>query len=586
MFNLSAFRRASDTLQAIEATQGVIEFDLRGNIVRANDLFLQLMEYRLDEVRGKHHQLFVEPELAASSDYRHFWEALRAGKAQSGEFQRVSKSGRRVWIQATYTPIRRAGRVVRIIKFASDITAQVNQRADMESQMAAIDRAQAVIEFTPDGIIRYANRNFLQLMGYRLEEIRDQHHRMFVSDQEARSQAYADFWAQLRHGHFQTAEYPRLAKDGSTVWIHATYNPILDADGKVVKVIKFASDITAEIIRKQEFELLSLVANETSNSIIISDPQGRVQYVNSGFTTLTGFTLEELRGKKPGDFLQGPGTDMQTVTEIRQHLQNHSPFYSEILNYNKQRDPYWVSLAINPVFNEQRQLTHFISIQANITSSKQHAIEAEKRFSAIGVSNGVAEWSSDGRLIKANSYMLQHLAHSNEAELLACNHNLRNLISSEAFRSLLAGQQFVGEFAVPDVNGKPIQFKGTLCPITDAEGQVRQIVSYGTDEHAQHEAAKVTEHEMGLVQESSRKVADIVGSINSITEKTNLLALNAAIEAARAGEQGRGFAVVADEVRKLAQQSSASAAEIGVLIKESSERIERLGAALYNLRNK
>lgn len=586
MFNLKRLSRTREIVRAIGQTQGMIEFDLQGNILEANAIFLDLMGYTLDEVRGRHHSIFMDSAEAQSPDYRSFWENLRNGQARNGEFRRLDKKGNPVWIQATYTPIQRRGRVIRIIKFASDITEQVNRRADIESQMAAIDHAQAVIEFTPDGTIRTANNNFLTLMGYQLNEVVGQHHRMFVRKEETGTREYADFWQRLRKGEFQTAEYPRITKNGGTVWIHATYNPILDANGQVVKVIKFASDITAEVARKQEFELLSLVANETSNAIIISDPQGYAIYINDGFTELSGYTLDDLAGKKPGELLQGPGTSPETVDEIREHLGNRTPFYNEILNYSKSGQPYWISLAINPIFDAQGQLTHFISIQANITDSKLKALESEKRFAAIGISNGVAEWSSDGRLIKANPYMVEHLGHRNEAELLARGHNLRSLIGVETYNTLMDGEQFVGEFALPNAKDKSTQFKGTLCPITDTEGVIRQIVSYGIDEQAKYEAAKVTEREMGLVQESSRKVADIIGTINNITEKTNLLALNAAIEAARAGEQGRGFAVVADEVRVLAQQSSASAAQINNLLKESSERIERLSASLSNLRQK
>lgn len=585
MFSLSALRRAGDVFHAIDKTQGVIEFDLDGTVLRANQIFLDLMGYQAAEVIGKHHCVFMDPAQAEGQDYRHFWNDLRSGKAQSGSFMRLSKDGRQVWIQATYTPIKRAGRVVRIIKFATDVTDKVNWRADLESQINAIHRAMAVIEFTPQGEITDANSNFLKLMGYRLEELKGQHHRIFVREEEAKSSAYAEFWASLQRGKFQTAEYPRIAKSGRVVWIHATYNPILDGAGNVVKVIKFANDITAEVERKQEFELLSLVADETSNSIIISDPQGRVQYVNTGFTTLTGYSLEEMRGKKPGPILQGKATDSETIEAIRYHLRNKKPFYSEILNYNKAGEPYWISLAINPVFDERGQLSHFISIQANITSTKQRSLNAERRFDAIGVSNGVAEWNTDGRLVQANDYMLQHLGFNQEADLLQKNYNLQQLMGDKVFRQLLDGEQYVGNFVVPNSAGTRMQFKGTLCPITDAEGNISQIVSYGTDEHAQHEAALVTEREMGLVQDSSRKVADIIGTINSITEKTNLLALNAAIEAARAGDQGRGFAVVADEVRKLAQQSASSAAQINSLIKESNERIERLSDSLRNLRN-
>ncbi|AUN94449.1 PAS domain S-box protein [Pseudazoarcus pumilus] len=584
MLKLFRSNSSADIVSAIEQTQGVIEFALDGTILRANGNFLGLMGYTLDEVRGQHHRMFVSPEEANSAEYRNFWSELREGKSQTAEFRRLNKRGEPVWIQATYTPIRRGQRVTRIIKFASDITAQVRARADIESQIAAINRAQAVIEFAPDGTILHANDNFLGLMGYTLAEVQGRKHSLFVSESHARSDEYARFWERLRAGQFQTAEYCRLAKGGREVWIHATYNPILDPEGRVVKVIKFASDITADFERKREFEVLSLVANETDNAIIITDAAGLVQYVNNGFTKLTGYTPEEVRGKKPGPVLQGPATDPDTVARVRHCIQNRQPFYDEILNYDKDGTPYWISMAINPVFGKDGRLEHFISIQANITHTKEMSLEAERRFAAISVSNGVAEFDTDGRIVRANRYMTGRLGFPDERQLLAHTAELKSIVGEQHLHKLLAGEQIITEFAMHDAQGQPRQFKGTFCPIADSEGQIRLVVVYCTDEQTKHEAAQVTDREMGRVQESSRKVADIIGSINEITEKTNLLALNAAIEAARAGESGRGFAVVADEVRKLAQQSSASAQQINQLIAESSERIDRLSQSLRNLR--
>jgi len=583
MFNPFVKSGVLDVLEAIEQTQAVIEFDLQGTIVRANRKFLDLLGYTLEEVRGRPHRMFLSPSQADSPDYHAFWRDLRAGTPQSGEFLRHAKDGRAVWIQATYTPIIRGNKVQRIIKFATDVTAQVLARARLESQIQAINRAQAVIEFGIDGTILDANENFLKLMGYRLDEIRGQKHQIFVPPAQRESKSYAEFWQKLRSGQFQTAEYERVAKNGRSVWIHANYNPILNPAGEVVKVVKFANDITEEVLRNNEFKMLSLVANETDNSIIITDPDGLVQYVNRGFTKLTGYTLDEVRGKKPGPILQGPATSRETVELIKNALRERRPIYNEILNYAKSGEPYWISLAINPVLDANGRLEHFISIQANITSTKELSLESEKRFAAVSVSNGVAEWDISGLLVEGNEYMVRHLGHKSRAELLARKRNLRDILGAEDFSRLLQGEQIARQFAVPDKDGKPVQFSGTLCPITDSVGTIKRIVSYGVDEQAKFEAAQVTDREMRLVQESSSQIANIIGSINTITEKTNLLALNAAIEAARAGESGRGFAVVADEVRKLAQQSAVSATEITQLVKESTERIDRLSTSLSAL---
>lgn len=583
MLNLFRKNRALDVIEAIEQTQAVIEFDLQGKILRANKNFLDLLGYCLEEVRGRPHSMFTTPEYANSQEYRAFWQDLRTGKPQTGEFRRMTKSGAPVWIQATYTPIVRGGRVLRIIKFATDVTAQVLEHARVDSQITAINRSQAIIEFSPDGTILDANENFLKLMGYSLAEIRGEKHQIFVPPAERQSKAYSDFWQKLRAGVFETADYQRITKQGKSVWIHATYNPIVNPEGEVVRVIKFASDITAEVLRNQEFKLLSLVANETDNSIVITGKEGHIEYVNQGFTKLTGYTLDEVRGKKPGSFLQGSATDKKTIEQLRDAVRSRRPIYNEILNYRKSGEHYWISLAINPVFNNVGELEQYISIQANITDTKELSLESDKRFKAISVSNGVAEWEINGQMSSANDYLIHHLNHTNVPELLARKHSLRKILGEDVFVKLLKGEQFAGNFSIPAKDGRPILFSGALCPITDSIGNIKRIVSYGVDEQAKHDASQVTDREMRLVQESSQQIAKIIGSINSITEKTNLLALNAAIEAARAGESGRGFAVVADEVRTLAQQSAVSAKEITQLVNESTGRIDRLNASLNAL---
>ncbi|QOF91036.1 PAS domain-containing methyl-accepting chemotaxis protein [Pseudomonas lundensis] len=583
MLNLFRKNRVLDVIEAIEQTQAVIEFDIQGNILRANPLFLDLFGYSIEEVKGRAHSLFTKASEADSQAYSDFWRDLRSGKPQSGEFKRYTKHGTPVWIQATYTPVFRRGKLQRIIKFATDVTASVIEHARADAQIAAINRAQAIIEFSPDGTILDANDNFLKLMGYSLDDIRGEKHSIFVPPAQRQSKAYADFWQKLRAGHYETAEYQRMTKRGDSVWIHGNYNPIINAEGKVVRVIKFANDITAEVMRNREFKLLSLVANETDNAIVITDKDGLIQYVNQGFTKLTEYSLEEVRGKKPGHFLQGAATAPHTVEQIRDAVSHRRPIYNEILNYKKSGGHYWISLAINPVFSDAGELEYFISIQANITDTKELSLESDKRFKAISVSNGVAEWETNGQMSTANDYLVHHLAHTDLPELLARKHNLRTLLSPEIFTKLLKGEQFAGGFAIPSKDGRSIQFSGALCPITDSIGNIKRIVSYGVDEQTKHDASQVTDREMRRVQESSTQIANIIGTINSITEKTNLLALNAAIEAARAGDSGRGFAVVADEVRKLAQQSAVSAKEITQLVNESSGRIDRLSDSLNAL---
>ena len=232
-------------IAAIGRSQAVIAFNLDGTIVTANDNFLKAMGYSLAEVQGKHHGMFVEPSERDGSAYREFWAQLNRGEYVAGEFKRIAKGGREVWILASYNPIvDEKGKPFAVVKFASEVTAQKLKAADSAGQIAAIGKSQAVIEFNMDGTIMTANENFLAAMGYSLAEIQSKHHGMFVDPAERSSAAYSDFWARLNRGEYQAGEYRRFGRGGKEIWIQASYNPILDLNGKPFKVVKYASDTT------------------------------------------------------------------------------------------------------------------------------------------------------------------------------------------------------------------------------------------------------------------------------------------------------------------------------------------------------
>ena len=247
---------------ALDKSQAVIHFNLDGTIEWANQNFLDAMGYTLTEIKGKHHRMFVDPSESAAPEYAAFWDSLRAGTYQAAEYRRVAKGGRGVWIQASYNPILgRNGKPFKVVKFATDITAQKRRTAEYESQIAAIGKSQAVIHFDLDGVIEWANENFLITLGYTLEEIKGKHHRMFVSAEESASPAYTAFWKNLHDGAYQSGEYHRVAKGGRDVWIQASYNPILSASGNPVKVVKFATDITEQVKKRLETERVSALVD-------------------------------------------------------------------------------------------------------------------------------------------------------------------------------------------------------------------------------------------------------------------------------------------------------------------------------------
>ena len=245
---------ASATLAALDRSMALIEFQPDGTILNANSNFLSLMGYTLAEVRGQHHRLFCEPGQSSSREYSEFWRRLASGEFVSERFLRRDKQGREIWLEASYNPVLSAsGQVDKVVKIASDISAQVRMEQEQNSLINAINRSMAMIEFNLQGEVLTANDNFLNTMGYRLEDIRGKHHRLFCNREEADSAGYKSFWAQLNRGEYVSGRFQRVGRNGQPIWLRATYNPVFDSNGKLYKVVKFASDVT-EQVRHQEAE--------------------------------------------------------------------------------------------------------------------------------------------------------------------------------------------------------------------------------------------------------------------------------------------------------------------------------------------
>lgn len=285
--------RADDIVRAISRSLAIIEFDISGNIISANDSFCSLFGFNREEILGKHHRLFVDPDYSGSQDYKEFWSKLGRGEFHSGEFRRIGACGREVWIQATYNPVLDSrGKVIGTIKVATDITEAKLQNAEFEGKVNAISRAQAVIEFTPKGEIITANDAFLQTIGYGLDEIRGKHHSLFVEPSYAQGAEYLDFWRKLNAGEFIASEFKRFGKNGREVWINASYNPIFDLNGRVVKIVKFATDVTTRVRAVQSIsDGLDKLASNNLEHRISETLGGEFEGLRVNFNT----SLERLR---------------------------------------------------------------------------------------------------------------------------------------------------------------------------------------------------------------------------------------------------------------------------------------------------
>ncbi|WP_226499582.1 PAS domain-containing methyl-accepting chemotaxis protein [Pseudomonas sp. MWU16-30322] len=240
-------------LEAINRSMAVIEFDLDGVVLKANDNFLKTMGYHAEQVIGQPHRLFCTPEFGRSAQYTELWSRLKNGQFQSGTFERVDSKGQPIWLEANYNPIKDAsGRVVKVVKFAMNVTTKVQQESEANAKLQAIDRAMAVIEFNLDGSILTANQNFLTRMGYTLAELKGKHHRLFCRPELVNSSAYEDFWRRLNQGELFQGQFERVDKRGQTVWLEANYNPVYDASGRLCKVVKFATDVTTRVEQHEQ----------------------------------------------------------------------------------------------------------------------------------------------------------------------------------------------------------------------------------------------------------------------------------------------------------------------------------------------
>jgi methyl-accepting chemotaxis protein len=351
MFSRKTAKDSEAQLAAIGRSQAVIEFNLDGTIVTANQNFLNAMGYALPEIQGKHHSMFVPPGERDSAAYRAFWAALGRGEFQAAEFRRIAKGGREIWIEASYNPILGdGGKPVKVVKFATDITEKKQRGMADASKIAAIDRAQAVIQFDLDGTIVTANENFLKAVGYSLGEIQGKHHSMFVPQAERDSASYREFWAALNRGEYQAAEYKRVAKGGRDVWILASYNPVLDETGRPQGVVKFATDVTGQKLENAD-SAGQLDAIGKSQAVIEFNMDGTIIRANENFLAAMGYALEEIKGKHHSMFVEPSEKDSTAYREFWATLNQGQYQAAEYRRIGKHGKEVYIQASYNPILD-------------------------------------------------------------------------------------------------------------------------------------------------------------------------------------------------------------------------------------------
>ncbi|MGM0691313.1 MAG: PAS domain S-box protein [Pseudomonadota bacterium] len=457
------------------------------------------------------------------------------------------------------------------VAFARDITKEKELREQMSQTLE--QAADAVVTIDDKNCVSFFNAAAERLWGYDRDEVIGQNVRMLVPERhQSNHDEYVNRNRRTGEDRLvgQSLELDSQRKNGEKFWLNLSLSKTVLKDRTLYTA--FARDITDQVEQREKMRLLSLVADETNNSVIITDADGRIEYVNRGFTSLTGYESAEVLGERPGDLLQGDDTDPADVDRVRKGLASGEPFYEEILNYDKWGKSYWISLVINPVRDERGRVVRYISIQANITNRKRDNLENEVKLDAIRRTQAVVELDAEGKPLSCNQVLIDWLGVESERKALELA-RIREQVKDADWKKLAARTSITNTLRLARPDGEMLDLEVMLNPVVNESGKLVKLIAYGTDVS---ERNRMVDHTRTALEGVLDRIGGIVKSIDGIADQTNLLSLNAAIEAARAGPHGRGFAVVAEEVRALAKRSSVSVGEIGDLLEQTRHTTDEL----------
>jgi methyl-accepting chemotaxis protein len=590
---------------ALHQSFGIMECDLKGNILDCNALFVKPLGYAKEELIGKHVSILLDANTSKSDDYKTMWQSLNAGETQTIQIKRIAKDGKFFWFQSTYVPVKDENdEPFKVVVYSFCITQEKIKNADYVGQIDAINKAMGVIEFDLKGNITKVNENFATVTGYSEKELVGNHHSMLLDDKLKSSAEYKQFWEDLVDGKVHRGQFSRVGKGGKPIRLEASYNAILDPEGKPFKIVKYATDITADYLKDKKAEesakeatLIKNTLDSASTMMMMADNDGIIRYMNPAAGQLMQDSAPKLRKILPNfDPNNLIGQNFDVFHKNPSHQRNILGSLTKPYDTTIPVEDLFFKLKASPIVTDGIRLGTALE-WADVTQERNVENDIDRLISAavngdfserisLDDKTGTSEKICDGinSLVDKMTEIILQVKEAGETintaagEISTGNNDLSSRTEQQAS-------------SLEETAASMEELASTVKQNAENALQANQLAAAASGVAIKGgQVVGNVVNTMSAINDSARKIEDIISVIDGIAFQTNILALNAAVEAARAGEQGRGFAVVAGEVRTLAQRSASAAKEIKELITDSvskttegTKQVEEAGTTMEEI---